>query len=91
MPNHAVRAPHPEEELSLPLFFTTVVLSLASLYGLLWFLAPQSVWLHQVGAAAWKFAAAFLIIKLLNCFMEFFFHRYVLHKPVVPFLNREEP
>lgn len=81
--------PHPQvqEELSLPLFFTNVVLSLAGLYGLLWLCAPANVWLAQVGAAAWKFAAAFLAIKLFNCFMEFFFHRYVLHKPVVPFFS----
>jgi len=81
------RAPHIEEELSLPLFFTTVILSLAGLYGLLWLCAPTSVWLVQVGAAAWQFAAAFLLLHLFNCFMEFFFHRYVLHKPVVPFLS----
>ena len=88
MSTPTAHAPRPEEELSLPLFFTTVVLSLAGLYGLFWFFAPQGVWLRQVGAAAWEFAAAFLVIKLLNCFMEYFFHRYVLHKPVVPFLSR---
>src|SRR5581483_1894077 len=27
-------------------------------------------------------------ISLFNCFVEYFFHRYVLHKPVVPFLSR---
>lgn len=79
---------HVEEELSLPLFFATVIVSLAGLYGLLWLAAPQPVWLAQVGAAGWKFVAAFLLLKLLNCFVEFFFHRYVLHKPVVPFLSR---
>ncbi len=84
--SHA-RTAHVEEELSLPLFFATVVLSLAGLYGLVWLCAPTNVWLVQVGASAWKFAAAFLFIKLFNCFMEFFFHRYVLHKPVVPFLS----
>jgi len=85
--SHA-RTAHVEEELSLPLFFATVVLSLAGLCGLVWLCAPTNVWLAQVGASAWKFAAAFLFIKLFNCFMEFFFHRYVLHKPVVPFLSR---
>lgn len=79
---------HVEEELSLPLFFVTVLISLAGLYGLFWLAAPSSVWVANVGAAAWQFAAAFLLIKLFNCFMEFFFHRYVLHKPVVPFLSR---
>ncbi|MDB6116167.1 MAG: channel protein hemolysin family [Lacunisphaera sp.] len=87
MSDSIVSAPQAEEELSLPLFFFTVLVSLAGLYGALWLCAPTSVWLVQVGAAAWKFAAAFCIIKLFNCFMEFFFHRYVLHKPVVPFLS----
>jgi hemolysin III len=84
-PTH--RAPV-QEELSLPLFFFTVVVSLAGLLGLFWLAAPQSVWLAQIGATAWQFTAAFLVMKLFNCFVEFFFHRYVLHKPVVPFLSR---
>lgn len=79
---------HVEEELSLPLFFTTVVLSLAGLGGLFWLAAPQPVWLAQVSATAGQFVAAFLAMHLFTCFVEFFFHRYVLHKPVVPFLSR---
>ncbi len=86
----AMSAPHSthhiKESLSLPLFFFTVALSLAGFYGLFYWLAPGPVWLAQVGATAGQFAAAFLIIKLFNCFVEYFFHRYVLHKPVVPFL-----
>lgn len=77
-----------EEELSLPLFLVTVAVSLAGLYGLFWFLAPAPVWYAQLGATVGQFVAAFLLVKLFNCFMEFFFHRYVLHKPVVPFLSR---
>jgi hemolysin III len=79
---------HRDEQLSLPLFFTTVALSLTGLVGLFWLAAPRGVWLAQVGAATWKYAAAFLAIHLVFCFVEFFFHRYVLHKPVVPFLSR---
>ena len=52
MSTPSAHPPQVQEELSLPLFFTTVVLSLASLYGLLWLCAPASVWLAQVGAAA---------------------------------------
>jgi hemolysin III len=79
---------HEEEHFSLPLFLFTVVVSLAGLVGLLKLLAPESVWSTQLSASAWHFAAAFAAIKLFNCFMEFGFHRYVLHKPVVPFLSR---
>src|SRR5258708_9394062 len=46
------RPPHVEEELSLPLFFTTVVLSLAGLYGLPCPFPPTRVWLVPAAAAA---------------------------------------
>jgi hemolysin III len=79
---------HAEEQLSLPLFFFTVLVSLLGFGALLYLAAPAAVWRAQLTAAAWQFAAAFLLLKLLNCFVEYFFHRYVLHKPVVPFLSR---
>ncbi len=89
MSSHTSPTPaHVEEELSLPLFFTTVILTLAGFYGLFRLAAPAPVWLAQTSAGIWKFAAAFCVMKLFNCFVEFFFHRYVLHKPVVPFLSR---
>ena len=76
-----------EETLSLPLFLLTVSVSLAGFFLLFWFLAPQSVWYAHLRSGAWAFAAAFVFVKLGTCFIEFFFHRYVLHKPVVPFLS----
>lgn len=79
---------HVEEELSLPLFFATIAGSLAVLVGLFWLAAPKSVWMAQVGASAGKFIIAFLVIHLLACFVEYFFHRYILHKPVIPFLSK---
>ncbi|MFZ5495713.1 MAG: PAQR family membrane homeostasis protein TrhA [Verrucomicrobiota bacterium] len=86
--SHPSHSAHAEEELSLPLFFLTVALSLAGLVAVFWLAAPQPVWLAQVGAGAGQFAAAFLVMHLFACFVEYFFHRYVLHKPVVPFLSR---
>ncbi len=83
----ASRAPV-EEELSLPLFFATVTVSLAAFYGLFWFVAPTAVRTAEITAGLGYFVAAFLFIKLFNCFVEYFFHRYVLHKPVIPFLSR---
>lgn len=77
-----------EERFSLPLFLFTIVVSAAGLVGLLKLAAPDSVWAAQVSAGAWYFAAAFLTIHLFNAFVEFVFHRYVLHKPVVPLLSR---
>ena len=76
------------EEFSLPLFLLTVAVSLAGLAALVWLIAPEQVWREQVSAGPVHFVEAFLAITLLNCFIEFVFHRYVLHKPVVPFLSQ---
>ena len=83
-------SPHPQEEekFSLPIFLFTIVTSLACLVGVLKLAAPDAVWHVQTSAGVGRFAAAFLAIHLLNCFIEYIFHRYVLHKPVVPFLSR---
>jgi len=51
-------------------------------------LAFPTVWAEQLRAPAGKMIAAFLAISLVNCFIEYFFHRYVLHLPAVPFLRR---
>jgi hemolysin III len=77
-----------EEKLSLPLFFVTVAASLAGFFLLFRLVAPTSVWQAHLAAGAWRFAAAFVAVKLVTSFVEYFFHRYVLHKPVAPFLSR---
>lgn len=77
-----------EEKFSLSLFVLTVVGMLALMLGALWLVAPDSVWHAQWTAPWWAFLGAFLGIKLFNAFMEYFFHRYVLHKPVLPLLGR---
>ena len=75
------------EEFSLPLFLVTVALSLAGLLAILRFAAP-AVWDQQFLAPAWKIAVTFAAVSMLNCFFEFFFHRYVLHLPAIPGLQR---
>ncbi len=77
-----------EEKFSLPLFLFTVAASLAGLIGLVWLLAPASVWQAQIAMPVVPFIVAFLAIHLVTCFFEYGFHRYILHKPVVPFLSR---
>ncbi len=79
--------PSVEEKFSLPRFAFTVAASLAALAVLLKLLAPPGVWRAQVLASPVRFAAAFLAVTLLNCFIEYFFHRYVLHRPLVSFLS----
>jgi hemolysin III len=87
MPPRISTNPHTEEEFSLPLFLFVVALSFAATLAAVWLLAPHSVWAAQVAGSFWKVPAGFLVFSLFNCFMEYFFHRYVLHKPVAPFLS----
>jgi hemolysin III len=87
MPKSTPHHEHDHAAFSLPLFLTTIAGSLVVLLGALRFLFPQ-VWSAQFLAPLWKGFAAFLALSLLNCFIEYIFHRYVLHKPAVPFLRR---
>lgn len=77
-----------EEHFSLPLFLFTVSVSLAALVVLIKLVAPDGVWQAQLAGSIGGFAVAFLAVHLGTCFIEYIFHRYVLHKPVVPFLSR---
>jgi hemolysin III len=75
------------EEFSLPLFVLTVLATLTGLFAALRLFAP-GVWAEQFLAPLWKGGTAFLVVSLVNAFVEYFFHRYVLHTPAVPFLRR---
>jgi hemolysin III len=75
------------EEFSLPLFILTVLATLAGLLATLRLVAPN-VWAAQFVAPAGKAVTAFLVVSLVNAFIEYFFHRYVLHVPAFPFLRR---
>lgn len=85
--SHSSRVPV-EEKFSLPLFLLNIAVSLAVLAGLLWLVAPATVWQAQIGTTWGAFVAVFLAMTMVNCFVEHFFHRYVLHKPVVPLFSR---
>jgi hemolysin III len=79
---------HEEHEgFSLPLFVVTVLITLAALLAALRLFFP-SVWIAQFISTPGKAVFAFLAISLVNAFVEYFFHRYVLHTPAIPFLRR---
>jgi hemolysin III len=85
----ATSAQQPEtepEQFSLPRFVFTVLITLAGVFMALRLIAP-GVWADQFLAPLWKAVAAFLAISLADCFIEYFFHRYVLHKPTVRFVQ----
>ena len=62
-------------EFSLPIFTLTVLSALLGLIVILGLVAPQAVWRVQVSAKFWQYLVALLVIKLVNCFVEYFFHR----------------
>ncbi len=57
-----------------------VVATLCVLLGALRFLFPIE-WEHQLSASTWAWVTAFALVTLGNCFFEYFFHRYILHRP----------
>ena len=75
------------ESFSLPLFAFTILATLAGLFLLLRLIAP-AIWEHQLIAPLWRYAAVFAAVSMLACFVEFFFHRYMLHMPVIPGMQR---
>ena len=75
------------EEFSLPRFAFIILATLAGLLAALRFFVP-GVWTEQFLAPIWKGVVAFLVVSLVNCYVEYFFHRYVLHMPAIPFLRR---
>jgi hemolysin III len=87
MANHTPHGEHEHPPFSLPLFFATILASLVVLLGALRLFLP-AVWEAQLVAPLWKGVVAFFALSLLNCFVEYIFHRYVLHKPAIPFLRR---
>jgi len=81
--------PKPEttEQFS-PLLFIGV--NSATLVGLLSVvrLGFPAVWAEQIHAGWGPGAVAFVAISLVNSFIEYFLHRYVLHTPAVPWVRR---
>ena len=75
------------ERFSVPLFVLTVLATLLGLLAALRLSLPR-IWEQQFAPHWGQAAAAFLIISLVNCILEYFFHRYVLHTPAIPFLRR---
>lgn len=63
------------------------MLSLAGLLACVRFLAP-GVWDAQFLASPVRLVAVFALVSLFNAFMEYLFHRYVLHKPAMRWLSR---
>jgi hemolysin III len=75
-----------EPKFSVSLFVITILSTLAGLYGIIALVAP-GVWKAQLAASWGALLVTFLAVHLAAAFVEFVFHRYVLHAPLVPFLG----
>lgn len=71
---------------SLSFFVSIITLTLASLFLILYILFP-SMLEEEVNTGVVAIVALVLITHFVGAFVEFFFHRYVLHAPVIPFLS----
>jgi hemolysin III len=76
-----------EPKFSVTLFAITIALTFAGLCGIVAYVAP-SVWRAQLAAPWWMLAMVILASHCAAGVFEFFFHRYVLHAPLLPFLSR---
>jgi len=85
MPDHAHEGDH-EEKFSPWFFIATILITLACFFGLIALVAP-GVWKTQLAASWGAFAVTFLIVHAAAGVFEFFFHRYILHAPLIPFLS----
>lgn len=85
MPAHTHEGEH-EEKFSPWLFIATVTLTLAGLFAILAWALP-SLWRGQLAAPWWSLASCFVAVHALAGVFEFFFHRYILHAPLLPLLG----
>ena len=74
------------ERFSLPFFIFIITATLASLFFTLLVFFPD-IWRGEAEASVTSIVAVVLITHFVGAFVEFFFHRYVLHAPVIPFLS----
>lgn len=85
MSEHSHEGKH-EEKFSPWLFIATVILSLAGLYAVLALAFPK-VWSAQLAAGVLPFVIVFVTVHSIAGIFEYFFHRYILHAPLLPMLS----
>jgi hemolysin III len=83
-------SPHPHKDeaegrFSALFFVRAIVLSLLGLFAALWLVSPTTFKI-QFEARPMSLLATFVSVHMACAFVEYFFHRYVLHKPF-PFLT----
>jgi len=74
------------EHFSLSLFLMVNIGTLAVIFAGMKILFP-TLWATQIATPLWVIGVTFLAAHMLNAFVEYFFHRYVLHAQIVPFFG----
>ncbi len=89
--NTSTVSPRKVEEKFSPLKFAVIItLSVTGVIFLSrWCLLKTApyIWTVQIKSVWWKYLLIFFVSQFRNCHAEWFFHRYVLHAPLVPFLR----
>jgi hemolysin III len=73
-----------EEKFSPWRFLLVIAVIFSAVLMLMRFCLPQSLWYVQVHATSAQYVIAFTVSQVLNCFAEWYFHRYMLHAPLIP-------
>jgi hemolysin III len=74
------------EHFSLSRFLMVNIGTLAGIFALLKVMFP-AIWDHQISIPLCTVLGTFIFAHLVNAFVEYFFHRYVLHAQVIPFFK----
>ena len=74
-----------EDRFSVLLFVIINTLFLGIIYTSVALSAPD-MWKQEMRSGWVSLVITFLVVHLATAFFEFFFHRYVLHAPAIPFL-----
>jgi len=75
---------HPIKKFEILQFVYQNALAILLFFAFIKFFFP-SIWEVQVTASAGVFIMTLLVVHMVMGFVEFFFHRYVLHMNVIPF------
>lgn len=65
------------------LFIITIIVLLVIILWLFAFFEP-AIWHVQLRLAWWIYLPVFVGMNFFTCFIEYFFHRYVLHAHIIP-------
>ncbi len=67
--------------------FAATIAATFLLFALVFSVIAPKMWQMNIGSPLWKIALVFMVAEIVCCFAEWFFHRYILHASLFPFLR----